>query len=75
MNSRGLSRERRGTKLHWVKVLGHSEDAINDRADALATDGMEGTPSQQLKAQPIIDQEAHSQLEQWEGESGDASHS
>ena len=66
--------ERRGTKLQWVKVLGHSEDVINDRADALATDGMDGKPPQQLKAQPIIDQ-AHSQLEQWEGESGDASHS
>ena len=66
--------ERRGTKLHWVKVLGHSEDVINDRADTLATDGMDGKQPQQLKAQPIIDQ-AHSQLKQWEGERSDASHS
>ena len=29
--------ERRGTTLHWVKVLGHSDDVINDRADELAT--------------------------------------
>ena len=37
--------ERRGTTLHWVKVLGHSDDVINDRADALATDGMTGNSS------------------------------
>ena len=28
-----------GVKVLWCKVKGHSQDAINDRADALATDG------------------------------------
>ena len=27
-----------GVKVLWCKVKGHSQDAINDRADALATD-------------------------------------
>ena len=64
--------ERRGTTLHWVKVLGHSDDVINDRADELATDGMDGKKPRQLKPQPIIDQ-AHRELKQREGESVQAS--
>ena len=64
--------ERRGTTLHWVKVLGHSDDVINDRADELATDGMDGKKPRQLKPQPIIDQ-AHRELKQREGESLQAS--
>ena len=46
-----------GVKVIWCKVKGHSKDAINDRADALATDGrdavteprgLELTPPHQL---------------------------
>ena len=64
--------ERRGTTLHWVKVLGHSDDVINDRADTLATDGMNGKKPRQLKPQLIIEQ-AHRELKQREGESMQAS--
>ena len=47
--------ERNGTILHWVKVKGHSEDVINDKADELATDGMHRTRRpRQLKYRQIV---------------------
>jgi ribonuclease HI len=35
--------EAAGITLIWVKVKGHSGDVINDKADAWATDGRDGT--------------------------------
>ena len=53
--------ENNGTNIHWVKVKGHSGDAVNDRADELATVGMHGKDEQgrtrkprQLKYRQIV---------------------
>ena len=53
--------ENNGTTIHWVKVKGHSGDAVNDRADELATVGMHGKDEQgrtrkprQLKYRQIV---------------------
>ena len=53
--------ELNGTVLHWVKVKGHSADVINDKADELATVGMNGTDQygrtrkpRQLKYKQIV---------------------
>ena len=35
--------EAAGVKLIWVKVKGHSGDVVNDKADAWAADGRDGT--------------------------------
>ena len=34
---------RTGDGKFWVKVKGHSGDVVNDKADAWATDGRDGT--------------------------------
>ena len=47
--------EQNGTILHLVKVKGHSEDVINDKADELATDGMHKyRVPRQLKYKQIV---------------------
>ena len=44
--------ELNGTVLHWVKVKGHSADVINDKADELATVGMNGADQQGRTRKP-----------------------
>ena len=44
--------ENNGTNIHWVKVKGHSGDAVNDSADELATVGMHGKDQHGRTRQP-----------------------